>query len=591
MLDNPASQVYIPQSNKFQQELDYYDKLHSQKYRDKNQTKLQHADLLSERLSSDYTHKCKLYDILSNDRFLPAGRVQAAMGATEREVSPFNCSVSQQIKDSIDSIMAAQYNAVKILRLGTGIGYNFSHLRPTGALIKKLQTGSSGPLSFMKGFDVYAAAIASAGHRRGAQMGILNVDHPDIENFINAKMEKGAFTTFNFSVGITDTFMYAVDKDLDWELKFEGQVYTTIRAKYLWEKIINNAYLSAEPGIIFIDRLNDTNNLHYCEHIEATNPCSEQPLPPYGLCTLGSFNLVAYICEGRDGRIKFLHDNFKRDIPVIVEAYDNIFDVAKYAIPEHENEANNKRRIGLGLTGISNAIEFLLGKPCYGEDDFCGEFNYIAKTLAVESYMASTELAKKRGAFPYYNKDQYLSSKFIQSLPEEVQIAISDHGIRNSHLVSYAPCGTISQCAGNVSSGVEPVFYHSMVRDVHMKDGKEKVTINDFIYRHTGFKCKTLEECSIKDHMNVAEIAQRWCDSAVSKTVNVASNCPYEEYEQVYKDAHGLGLKGITVYRPSEIRGSVIVKAEENKPEPIGAPNVSEPAYISGQCANGVCTM
>ena len=567
-------------------EANYYDQLHHEKYRDSKQTKDQHNFTLAINLGSTELHQSELYDSLRGNRFLPAGRIQAALGATEREVSPFNCSVSQRIEDSMDSIMAALANAAKILRLGTGIGYNFSNLRPRGAEIKKLKTESSGPLSLMRMFDVMASTIASSGHRRGAQMGIMNVDHPDIESFIDAKMVKDAYRQFNLSVGITDAFMDAVQKDLSWRLSFNGVTYKELSAKYLWEKITRNAYNSAEPGIIFIDRLNDQNNLWYCETMEATNPCAEQPLPPYGLCTLGSFNLVGYIQHSSNGQPYFDSETFRKDIHNWVEAYDNIFDNAIYAIPEHRKEALSKRRIGLGFTGIANAIEYIFGQPNYGSVEFCSLLNMLCEELRNEAYKASINLARTRGSFELFSPE-YLKSKFIQTLPRAIQNDIAVYGIRNSHLISYAPCGTISQVAGNVSSGVEPIFYHSISRDVYMKEGKVNVTLQDYMYRTKGFKGKTLNECSVEDHMRVAETIQKSCDSSISKTVNVAANCSYEDYAQIYIQAHKLGLKGITVYRPTELRGAVITEAKKDE-----APETSSYVDMSNlHCANGACSL
>lgn len=566
-------------------EFSYYDQLHQEKYRDTNQSKDNHNTQIALKLGSTELHQLELQESLQNDRFLPAGRVQAAIGAQEREVSPFNCSVSQRIDDSMDSIMGALGNAAKILRLGTGIGYNFSNLRPKGSEIKKLKTESSGPLSFMKIFDVMASTIASSGHRRGAQMGIMNVNHPDIEAFIDAKMAKDAYRQFNLSVGISDKFMEAVKEDAEWQLDHSGTIYKTIRARYLWEKITKNAYISAEPGIIFIDRLNDMNNLHYCEEIEATNPCAEQPLPPYGLCMLGSFNLVSYLKIRRGANPIFDYETFAGDIHSWVEAYDNIFDNAVYAIPEHKQEALNKRRIGLGFTGIANAIEMLHGEANYGSEIFCATLNVICETLRNRVYLASINLAKTRGAFPLFDADKYCESKFVKTLPITIQKQIKKYGIRNSHLISYAPCGTISQVAGNVSSGVEPIFYHEVSRDVHMKDGKVNVTLQDYNYRTYGFKGKTLEQCSVEDHLRVADTIQKHCDSAISKTVNVASNCNYEDYKEIYIQAHKLGLKGITVYRPTELRGSVITEAKKEQT------NVVEKDFVGAHCANGMCSM
>lgn len=570
-------------------ELEYYDRLHSEKCRDKDQTFPNHCAVTANNLASNEQHYNKIYDALFYHRFLPAGRIQAALGSTEREVSPFNCAVSQKIEDDMGSIMDALKNAAMILRLGTGIGYNFSHIRPKKALIKKLQTEASGPLSFMSIYDAMASTIASAGHRRGAMMGILNISHPDIEDFIDAKMVRGAYRQFNLSVGITDNFMEAVFNNKDWDLIFEGEIYKTLPAKYLWEKIIKNAYYSAEPGIIFIDRLNQNNNLYYCEEIESTNPCSEQPLPPYGLCCLGSFNLVAYILASPSG-YSFDYSTLIEDIRTFVEAYDNIFDKSIYAIPEHRDEAISKRRIGLGFTGIANTIEILIGRPSYGEQDFCKELEKLSQLLTIVAYDKSADLARERGPFRLYSP-KYLNSNFIKTLPQDLQDKIAINGIRNSHLISYAPCGTISQYAWNTSSGVEPVFYHSVDRDVYMKSGKVNVTLKDFAVRHYNFYGKTLEECSIEDHLNVAGIIQKYTDSAVSKTVNVASTCPYEEYEQVYAKAFTMGLKGITVFRPTELRGSVITKSVNKVEQKLDSQEVENIVPVYGSCKDGVCTM
>jgi ribonucleoside-diphosphate reductase alpha chain len=482
--------------------------------------------------------------------------------------------------------MLAVSNAAKILRLGTGIGYNFSNLRPKGALIKKLQTEASGPLSFMGIFEAMASCIASSGHRRGAQMGILNCDSPDIFEFVDAKLTPGRFRHFNLSVGISDAFMKALEADADWPLHFGGQVYRVVKAKELWDKIMRNAYNSAEPGVLYLDRMNEYNNLHYCEKIEATNPCSEQPLPAHGLCLIGSFNLTKYITGAGPGDSSYIFNRsmFLHDVPLVVEALDNIFEKSIYAIPEHKAEALSKRRIGIGLTGIANAVEIITG-DAYGGREFNDMFRYIARTLRDATYRASINLAKKRGAFPLFDTTGYMRSKFVRSLPNDIQEDIVEHGIRNSHLLSYAPCGTISQVSGNVSSGVEPVFYHNMSRDVHMANGLENITLTDYNVRTYGQYCKTLDQCSIEDHLSVAAIAQENCDSSVSKTANVPTSCTYAEYQQIYRDAYAAGLKGFTVYRPNDIRPPVISENQSETP-------VKEFAYgQSGSCVDGKCEL
>lgn len=570
-------------------EYEYFDRLHSHKYRDVGQTRIQHVRQMAANFSNgDVDHYERLVNIFNSYRFIPAGRMQAALGAKEREVSPFNCSVSVKVGDSIPEIYKALTQAAMILRLGTGIGYNFSHLRPKGSLVKKLQAHASGPISFMRLFNESAALIESAGHRRGAQMGIMNVNHPDIENFIDSKLEKEALSFFNISVGVTDDFMYSLKTDRDWRLDFDGEAVRVVSAKSLWNKILGNAFISAEPGVVFIDRMNKTNNLWYCEEIEATNPCSEQPLPPYGLCTLGSFNLVSYLVEpqhnGLNAGMLFDFAQFEQDIRDIVRAYDNVFDSAKYAIPEHKEEALSKRRIGLGLTGIANAIELMIGRPCYGDKDFNHKLEIIASVLVDTAYMASIQLAKERGPFPLFDPIKYPQSKFIETLPKGIQSKIEKYGIRNSHLISYAPCGTISQIAGNISSGVEPVFYHEISREVRMKDGKETIKLKDFAFREFGFRGRTLEECTVDQHLAVGAICQRYCDSAVSKTVNTQADITYEEYRDIFEKAYELGMKGCTVYRPHKeviaLRGAVITKDEQPG-------NTSE--LNTQTCASGVC--
>ena len=578
------------QNNVFQKEYEYYDRLHREKYRDSEQTHLEHSEVFAYSTRTDAKHEAKIADIVSKRRFLPAGRVQAALGATEREVSAFNCAVSQTIEDSLPGIMQACSIAASVLRLGTGIGYNFSTLRPKGALVKKLQTQSTGPVSFMRIFDVMAGTIASSGHRRGAQMGILNIDHPDIEEFIDSKMQKDSFRQFNISVGVSDKFMQALKDNADWDLQFEGKIYKTVKASYLWNKIMNNAYMSAEPGVVFLDQINKFNNLYYCETIAATNPCAEEPLPPNGLCLLGSFNLPEYLFDV-DGVYQIDYKMLKADIRVMVEAYDNIFERSVYAIPEHKEEALKKRRMGLGYTGIANAIERIIGRSSYGEPEFNEIFEKLAAFLRDECYIASTDLAMMRGTFPLYNREKYLASEFVKRLPEEVKSRIKRFGMRNSHLLSYAPCGTISQVAGNVSSGVEPVFYHQISREVFMRDGKEQVTLMDYNFRLYGLKGKTLNECSVDEHLAVTKIAQQYCDSAVSKTINVAESCSYEDYQRIYLDAYERGSKGITVFRPTPLRGAVITEAKEPSVI-IAQKDIAKVRYgESGSCANGMCSL
>lgn len=543
------------------------DRIHLEKYRDPHQSREEHSAKLATNLSSNHRHRDALASILINDRFLPAGRVQAA-GGSSRNSSYFNCIVSGTIEDSMESIGDKLKESLMTLRLGSGIGYDFSKLRPKGAFISTLKSAASGPISFMEVFDAGCRTIHMS-HRRGAQMGVMRIDHPDIEAFIDAKLEN-KLSAFNLSVAVTDEFMEALqDDDIFW-LKFNGERVKHIPAWKLWRAITTNAYNSAEPGVLFIDTINKQNNLYYCEEIAATNPCAEQPLPPYGACLLGSFNLTGYLRKEIDNTYGIDFDLFHNDIREVVEAYDNIFERSIYALPQHREEAQSKRRIGLGLTGISNAIELLEGKPCYGSNDFSYRFETIAMFLRDSAYYASIRLAAERGSFHAY-AGPYLEAPFIKSLPEYLQSQLRKYGIRNSHLISYAPCGTISLAHGNLSSGIEPVFYPTTTRKVLMNGGPaETFTIKDFAVNHYGFTGKTLEHCTTEDHLRVHEVAQRYCDSAVSKTINMPASTTLEEYQSVWLDAYKRGAKGLTVYRPNDIRPPII---------------------SNGDCDNGECKL
>lgn len=405
------------------------------KYLLKGETFKEGCTRVASSLSDNHDHFLEFREALLEQRFLPAGRIQASMGAP-RETTPYNCFVSRTIEDSMSGITTALAEAAETMRLGGGIGYDFSTLRPKGDTIVSLDSKSSGPLSFMNIYDALCKTISSAGHRRGAQMGVLRVDHPDIEEFIQAKTNSGNLTMFNISVGITDKFMEAVKKDTMFDLVFEGRVYKQVRAKNLWEKILRNTWDWAEPGVLFIDRINKKNNLYYCETISATNPCGEQPLPPYGACLLGSFNLTKYITE--EG---FDYGLLSKDIPNVVRAMDNIVDRAIYPLEMQKESALSKRRMGLGLTGVANAFEYL-DLP-YGSEEFKAELSYFMAWFRDTVYWASINLAKEKGSFPLFDKEKYLESEFIKTLPFYIKEEIRNHGIRNSHLLSIAPTGTI----------------------------------------------------------------------------------------------------------------------------------------------------
>lgn len=560
MIRNSSDKDYGPK-------ISISEEIHAMKYRSKGETFTEAMARVADALKDSDEHFESLKKILYTQRFLPAGRVQSAMGAPRR-VTPYNCFVSMTIEDSMEGIMSAAHNAAKTMQMGGGIGYDFSTLRPRGALIKSLESRSSGPMSFMGIFDAVCKTIASAGHRRGAQMGVLRVDHPDIEEFISAKNNSTELTQFNISVGVTDAFMQAVKNDTDFDLAFGGQVYKTVRAKALWDQILRCTWDWAEPGILFIDRINQKNNLWYCETIAATNPCGEQPLPPNGACLLGSFNLVKYIKDNPD-RTGYLFDFDKLadDIPHVVRAMDNVVDRASYPLPAQEKEAKDKRRMGLGVTGVANAIEAL---GCeFGSTYFMDVLEKIMLTIRDGCYRASVGLAIEKGVFPLYDP-LYLESGFAKTLPEEIRELISVHGIRNSHLLSVAPTGTISLSADNVSSGIEPVFSHFYDRTIQTFDGPRVERVEDYGYRDFGVKGKTADELSVFDHVAVLNLASSYVDSACSKTCNVGADVTWEEFKAVYMAAYDGGSSGCTTFRAAGKRYGILNAAtsEEVADEP-----------------------
>ncbi len=529
------------------------EEIHAMKYRSKGETFKEAMTRVAEALKDNESHFNNFRNILYNQRFLPAGRVQSAMGAPRR-VTPYNCFVSATIEDSMDGIMEAARRAAETMRLGGGIGYDFSTLRPRGTLIKSLDSKSSGPLSFMGIFDAVCRTIASAGHRRGAQMGVLRVDHPDIEEFITAKNNSDTLTQFNISVGVTDEFMTAVKEDKDFDLTFQGRVYKTVSATALWDQILRSTWDWAEPGILFIDRINKKNNLHYCETIAATNPCGEQPLPPNGACLLGSFNLAKYVFE-YEGKYTFNMNQLRNDIPHVVRAMDNVVDRATYPLEEQELEAKSKRRMGLGVTGVANAIEALGFE--YGSDRFLQTLEEIMGVIRNVAYRTSVELSIEKGAFPLFTQ-AYLESDFAKSLPDDIRDMISKHGIRNSHLLSVAPTGTISLSADNVSSGIEPVFSHFYDRTIQTFDGPRVERVEDYGYRVFGVKGQTADQLSVFDHVKVLNVASRFVDSACSKTCNVGADISWEDFKKVYMDAYDGGSSGCTTFRASGKRYGIM---------------------------------
>ena len=544
------------------------DRVHAQKYRQKGETFKEAMTRVASALADSEPHFQSFRSILLHQRFLPAGRIQSCVGAP-RATTPYNCFVSGPIEDSYTrghgSIMARAAEAAETMRLGGGIGYDFSPIRPLGDIIRTLESLASGPVSFMHIYDAVGRVTASTDQRRGAQMGVLRVDHPDIELFVRAKQNNTALTGFNISVAVTNEFMEAVLLDSDFPLRFGGRVYKAVRAQYLWDLIMRTNYDWSEPGVLFIDTINKMNNLRYCETIAATNPCGEQPLPPYGACLLGSINLTKLLKPILPlGTWEFNYRQLIADIPYIIRAMDNVVDLARYPLFEQEKEAKSKRRMGIGITGTANAIE-ALGHP-YGSEAFVTTLKSILRTIANTAYMASVKLAQEKGAFPAFQKSPYLSSRFVRHLPDTVQEEMAIYGIRNSHLLSIAPTGTISLCADNISSGIEPVFALTTQRTIQTFEGPRVVTIEDFGAKYLRIKGKTAEECTANDHLEVLKACAPFIDSAVSKTCNVPNNISWESFKDIYVEAWKAGCKGCTTHRTGNGRGAILVSQDEPAP-------------------------
>ena len=516
---------------------------------------------------------------LSNHKFLPAGRILAGAG-TGRAVTLFNCFVMGTIEDSMDGIFGALREAALTLQQGGGIGYDFSTLRPKGALVKGVGADASGPVSFMDVWDAMCRTIMSAGSRRGAMMATLRVDHPDIEEFIAAKRTPGRLSNFNLSVLVSDAFMEAVKTDADWNLTFGGRIYRTLKAKALWDRIMRSTFDYAEPGVIFIDRINNANNLGYCETIAATNPCGEQPLPPYGACLLGSINLARLVRNPFEEDAALDMAELERLTATAVRMMDNAIDVSRFPLPAQQIEAKAKRRIGLGVTGLADALIFC--RVRYGSPESIALIKTWLAAISHAAYRASVDLAREKGAFPLFDTGEYLARPHIAALPGDIRDGIARHGIRNALLTSIAPTGTISLFADNVSSGIEPVFAYSYSRKVLQPDGsKREETVSDYAVR--AFKARFGDDAALpayfvnaqtlspSDHLAVQAAAQPYIDSAISKTINVPAAISFEDFAHVYLEAYESGCKGCTTYRPNDVTGSVLSVEEPKHTAPAGA--------------------
>ncbi len=529
----------------------------------------------------------EFYHALDGFRFLPAGRILAGAG-TGRSVTLFNCFVMGTIPDSMDGIFAMLKEAAVTMQQGGGIGYDFSTIRPKGAPVVGVAADASGPLSFMDVWDSMCRTIMSAGSRRGAMMATMRCDHPDIEDFISAKSDPARLRMFNLSVLATDPFMEAVKADRGWDLVFGGRVWKTVRARDLWNRIMESTFDYAEPGVIFIDRINERNNLHYCETISATNPCGEQPLPPYGACLLGSINLARLVQDPFGPNAGIDTDELDRLVAVAVRMMDNVIDVSRFPLAAQRQEAQAKRRIGLGVTGLADAL--LMTGERYGSTGAARVTEDWMRRIARSSYLASAGLAVEKGAFPLFDRDAFLAGRTMRTMDEEVREAVSANGIRNALLTSIAPTGTISLYAGNVSSGIEPVFAFSYTRKVLQPDGSQvEEEVVDYAVRlwRDMFGDRPLpghfvdaQSLSPEDHVRMQAAAQKWVDSSISKTINCPGDIAFEDFRAVYMSAWDQGCKGCTTYRPNEVTGSVLSVAETEEATPE-ADQGAEVIYIA----------
>lgn len=537
----------------------------------------------------------QFYSILEDFRFLPGGRILAGSGVPE-QLTLFNCFVMGEIEDSIDGIFDALKESALTMQQGGGIGCDFSNLRPQGSQAKRVGGIASGPVSFMRIWDSMCATLLSTGTRRGAMMATLRCDHPDIEQFIGAKQDRHELRHFNLSVLVSDAFMQAVENDSDWPLVFpvahlsnlddgqivqrhwnslteteDCQVIKVLRARELWDKLTRANYDYAEPGVLFIDRINQMNKLHDCEYISATNPCGEIPLPAYGACNLGSVNLTRFVRDPFTPQAKLDLEAVSQTTAIATRMMDNVIDASRFPLRAQHHQAHNTRRLGLGISGLADALMMLgLG---YGSDGARHLAASVMQIICYTTYRVSIELAREKGSFPLLDKNKYPGTAFIKSLPESIQLGIAESGIRNSHLTAIAPTGTISLLANNISSGLEPVFDWQYQRQILSEDGHyESLTVTDYACRlwQDKFGKDSLPDqfidarhISPTQHLKMQAALQPYIDNAISKTINIPQDYDFEDFKDVYQQAYKMGLKGCTTFRPNPVTGSILSSSTE----------------------------
>ena len=575
----------------------------------------------------------RAFKAMSGGLWCPAGRIHAGAG-TGKRVTLANCFVSGSIEDSLSSdlgvgIMDSLRDAAVTQQMGGGIGMDFSPLRPKGAIVRRTGSISEGPLVFMDMWDAMCRTIQSAGARRGAMMATLRVDHPDILSFVSAKRTEGRLTNFNVSVLVTDEFMLAVKNDKPWTLGHkvapaewgrdsddQWHIYETVSARHLWDEILKNTYHNAEPGIIFIDRVNYENNLFYCEDIAATNPCGEQPLPPYGTCNLGATNLAKMVDNPFTSEARVNTAKLRDTVDLGVRFLDNVLDVTQYPLPQQRLEAQAKRRLGLGITGLANMLQQLMIR--YGSDESADRVRFVMSTIRNQAYRTSIELSRERGPFGAYEREAYMSAPFIDRLPGDIKAGINKYGIRNGVLLTVAPTGTTSIYYDNVSSGIEPTFSFSYLRNVKAQNGDTvQYEVEDYGYKHFrdvvlgGRKPNgeglppymvTALELSVDEHLKIQAVCQEHVDASISKTINCPKDMTFEDFKHVYDSAYSLGLKGCTTYRDAGTRGNVlsVAPSETSVLEHVGSecPSCGEMALVNQEgceqcfaCGFGKCSI